>query len=124
MNIFKDVVLGFNGDEFTVKHDEVMKLICELEDIISLNELVSGGTPKLGKLATAYTVALNYAGSTAKVNDVYASLFASEGAKAASQAITGLLVLMLPPETYNNESATGEKKAVKKPRKKVTKKQA
>jgi len=118
MAIFEDVTLGYGGDEFTVKHDEVMKLIAKIEDVISLTELTRDGGPRLTRLSEAYAVALNYAGCKVTIEDVYASLFGGDGSASAQAAVTGLLMLMLPPATYNpktNGGATsGKKQAGKK----------
>lgn len=118
MAIFEDVTLGYGGKEYTVKHDEVMKLIGKIEDVISLAELTRDGGPRLSRLSEAYAVALNYAGCSVTIDEVYASLFGDTGSSSAQGAVTGLLMLMLPPATYNpsNNGAktTGKKRAGKK----------
>jgi hypothetical protein len=117
MAIFDDVTLGYGGEEYTVKHDEVMRLIGKVEDVISLAELTRDGGPRLTRLSEAYAVALNYAGCKVTIEDVYASLFGGDGGATAQGAVTGLLMLMLPPATYNpatnGGSASGKKRAGK-----------
>ena len=101
MAIFQDVTLGFKGAEYIVKHNKVMKLIAIVEDVVTLKDLTSGKGPKLNKLAEAYSVALNYAGAKTEVDDVYASLFGDGGGEMVSGSITALIMLMLPPDSYN-----------------------
>jgi hypothetical protein len=105
MNIFEDIVLTFGGEEFTIKSNRVMKLISMVEDVISLQELTT--RPKLAKLAEAYAVSLNYAGAKVSIDEVYASLFGTEGADNVQNSITSLIMMMLPPSTYqpNNEKS-------------------
>jgi len=118
MAIFEDVTLGYGGEEYTVKHTEVMRLIGKIEDVISLAELTRDGGPRLSRLSEAYAVALNYAGCKVTIDEVYASLFGGNGMAMAQGATTGLLMVMMPPSTYNPKNnggqATGKKRAGKK----------
>ena len=109
MAIFQDVTLGFNGSEYTVPHNKVMKLIAIVEDIVSLQDLTTGKGPKLNKLAEAYSVALNYAGAKTEVEEVYASLFGDGNGETVSGSITALIMLMLPPDSYNAPAETSGK---------------
>ena len=102
MAIFEDVTLSFKGEEFTIKGNQVMKLISQVEDVISLGELTTA--PKLSKLAEAYAVAINYAGGKASIDEVYASLFGSGGSDNVQNSITSLIMMMLPPETYQPDT--------------------
>ena len=76
-----------------------MKLISKVEDVISLGDLTT--KPKLSKLAEAYAVAINYAGGKVGVDEVYASLFGEGGNDNVQNSITSLIMMMLPPDTYN-----------------------
>lgn len=99
MSVFKEITLGFKGEEFTVQPSKVMRLIAMVEDVISLQELMNG--PKLSKLAEAYTVALNYAGASAQTEEVYESLFGEGGANNVRSSITSLITMMMPPSSYS-----------------------
>jgi hypothetical protein len=101
MSIFQDVTLGFKGEEYTIPSNKVMKLIAIIEDIVSLQDLTNGKGPKLNKLAEAFSVALNYAGAKVEVEEVYASLFVNSGGELVSGYITSLIMMMLPPDSYN-----------------------
>lgn len=109
MAIFDDITLSFKGEDYTVKHNRVMMLIAKVEDVITLSDLVNNNI-KLSKLAEAYKVALEYAGAKVEVEDVYASLFGDGGAQNVQNSIQSLIMMMLPPDTYNPpEAATQEK---------------
>lgn len=113
MSIFKNVVLCFKGDEFTVKSTEIMRLIGRLEDVISIADLTQQGGPKPSRLAEAYAIALISAGSEATIEEVYESLFDGEY-EAAAESVSGLMLLMMPPKTYNPTANGGKKKAAAK----------
>lgn len=100
MAIFQDVNLVFKGDEYTIPSNKIMKLIAIVEDIVTLQDLTTGKV-KLSKLSEAYAAAINYAGGKVEVEDVYASLFGDGGAESVSGSITSLIMLMLPPDSYN-----------------------
>jgi hypothetical protein len=107
MAIFEDISLTFGGDEFTIKGNRVMKLIAQIEDVISLQELTT--QPKLSKLAEAYALAINYAGGKVMIDEVYASLFGDGGSDNVQNSITTLIMMMLPPATYQpNEEKSGK----------------
>jgi hypothetical protein len=105
VSIFKNIIFVWQDKEYTVKANEVMQLIAKIEDIISLQELTN--SPKLSRISEAYTVALSHAGCEATIEEVYCSLFQSEGANVQT-SITSLVMLMLPPDTYNPENNGGK----------------
>lgn len=110
MAIFEDISLTFGGDEFTIKGNQVMKLIAQIEDVISLQELTS--QPKLSKLAEAYALAINYAGGKVMIDDVYASLFGDGGSENIQSSITNLIMMMIPPSNYQpDEEKSGKQEA-------------
>jgi hypothetical protein len=107
MAIFEDISLTFGGDEFTIKGNQVMKLIAQIEDVISLQELTS--QPKLSKLAEAYALAINYAGGKVMIDEVYASLFGDGGSENVQNSITNLIMMMIPPSNYQpDEEKSGK----------------
>ena len=113
MSVFEDITLGFAGEEYTVKSNQVMKLIAMVEEVITLRELSQDGGPRLTRLAEAYKVALNYAGADVTVEQVYESLFGNGGANNVAQVIQSLIMMMLPPSTYNppeTKKTTAKKK--------------
>lgn len=116
MSIFQDVVLQWQGEEYIVKSNKVMMLIAKIEDVITLQELTQESGPRLARVSEAYAVALNYVDCHVSIEEVYSYLF-GEGGGNVKATITGLIMLMLPPDTYNPEAnGGGNQKATKKPR--------
>ena len=112
MSIFDDVVFGFKGKEYKVKSNKIMRLIAMIEDIVTMQELTSGKV-KFSKLAEAYAACLNYAGADTDVEEVYESLFGTGGAEVVQGSITSLIMLMLPPSSYNPPAPDTKKKPTK-----------
>ena len=100
MAIFQDVTLAWKGEEYTVKSNQVMRLIAKIEDEITLQDLSRPQVP-MAKIAMAYAVALQYAGCRGVIaDDVYAALFDGETAQVAVTAVEALMMIMVPPSTY------------------------
>ena len=101
MSRFQDVTLSYNGKDYTVKADQVMKLILILEDIVSLQRLADPNNPPMGKISEAYAAALAYAGcKSVSTEDIYFSLFSEGSAAEAQNAVNGILSMMVPPQDY------------------------
>jgi hypothetical protein len=119
MSVFQDVTLTWKGSDYTVPANQVMRLIAKVEDIITLQDLSKEGGPKLSRLSEAYMMALSVAGCKVQHDEVYAAMFGDGGADAISASVNGLLMMMLPPESYQPD--TGKPKA---PVKRKSKKKA
>ena len=98
MSVFQDVELTWKGAQHTVPANRVMGLICEIEEHITLAELLSEKGAPMGRLAKAYAAALKYAGAPATPELVYESLF-KDSHQNIPEAVNGLLSMMLPPST-------------------------
>lgn len=107
------VFLSWKGQEYEVSADRVMMLIAQIEDVITLPQLLNPNGRPLAKISMAYGVALRYAGAKVRDDEIYASMFTEGSAESASAAVNGLLSMMLPPASVAEKSP--EKKA--KPRK-------
>lgn len=112
MSLFKTVTLSWKGEDFEVAADKVMLLIAQVEDIITLPELLNPKGRPLAKISMAYGVALRYAGAKVRDDEVYAAMFAEGSSDAASNAVNGLLLMMVPPAA--TEPATTKKAAPRK----------
>lgn len=98
MAIFEDVTLGWKGDEYVVESTNLLKLIAKVEREITIEQLCNDtGIPRAA-LAMAYTVALTHAGAKVSHDEVYLALFKDGETMVA--AVSGLLSMMMPPETY------------------------
>lgn len=115
--MFKDIELNWKGTAYPVKHDRVMRLIAAIEDHIRIQDLANPDGPPLSKLAMGYSAALRYAGLSITSDEVYAEFFSSDAAGATSNAVTSLLVAMLPPKDYAPEIEEQDKKKAKKTKK-------
>ena len=111
MSIFQDVVLSYDGSEYRVKSNDVMRLIAKIEDVITIGELTNGNV-KFAKLAMAYGEALRFAGANVDDDAVYKAIYTAKGVVSAQDAVSGLLALMIPVDI---------KPAKKKPTKKKKK---
>jgi hypothetical protein len=106
MSIFEDVTLIWKGNEYTVESTNVMKLIAKVEREITIEQLLQDtGVPRAA-LAMAYTVALQHAGAKATHDEVYLALFKDGETMVA--AVSGLLSMMMPPETYKPQGSKEE----------------
>jgi hypothetical protein len=113
--MFDPIVIDYNGETKTIKPNEIMPLIAQVERIISLPRLmesVQEGEPPMAAMAMAYGKILRYAGFRVTDGDVYADMFSGEGAmSAATDATQAVLALMVPPNVLRGEP---KKKAEKK----------
>lgn len=117
MAIFEDVTIGWKGEEFVVKSTDLLRLIAKIEDEISLQELTKEGGPSISRLSFGYAAALNHAGAKVSADEVYQSMFGGpEQAENVIAAVSGLIAMMMPPETY--KPATTKKKSASKTTKK------
>jgi hypothetical protein len=122
MTIFQDVTLGWDGQEHTVPADQVMKLIAVIENEISINELLQPKGPPLSKFAAAYAAALQYAGhrytGTAHplAEDIYQAIFKDTSRRGTlSDAVAGLVMMMVPPDAARGVNSDTKKKATPQP---------
>ena len=110
--MFKNITLTYNDEEYVVKAESIMRLIAVIEDCISLQELTRDNGAPLGKLSRAYAAALRFAGCRVTDEQVYAGLFGTSGGSNAGEAVTGLLMLMIPPSSYQpDQKKSPQKKA-------------
>lgn len=101
MAIFDDIELEWNGVSYQIKGDDsVMRLLAAIEDHLTFFELERGraeGRPPIAKISNAYATALRFAGCSVTPADVYNGMWQSDQtASAVTEAIGGLLVMMIP----------------------------
>lgn len=109
MGIFQEVGLTWDGQEYVVPSEKVMGLVATIEDIVTLEELVSNGV-KRAKLASAFCAALRYAGCRVDEEEVYASLFGDTGVTTRA-TIDAILSIMIPPESVQKLMPPAKKPA-------------
>jgi hypothetical protein len=100
MSIFQELVLTWKGVDYRVAPDNMLRLIAQVEDVITLNELYNysqKGAAPLSKLSLAYGLMLRYAGAKVQDEEVYRAIATGKD-KAATTATQSILMMMLPPE--------------------------
>lgn len=101
MGVFKDVVLNWDGEDYTIKSTECLRVIAKVEAHISLQDLASGN-PSMSALCYGYEEALRAAGcKSVSADSIYEMMFATEdGGNIVGTAVTELLKLFVPPAAY------------------------
>ena len=103
--------MTWKGTEYTVPASGIMRLIAKVEGEISLQQLTQAGGPPLAALSMGYAVALQHAGARGVIaEDVYAALFKTGSAEMVGQAVTSLLMMMMPPESYQPQAKATKKR--------------
>lgn len=117
MSIFKPVVLKWKNQEYRVEANQILKLIAEIEEFVTLDELTSGKA-HFTKIAYGYHAALEFVGAKVSADEVYQSLFPGGGEEGSTHAVSGLLALMIPPkdvaDTITPKAITHPKSTAKK----------
>lgn len=113
MSGFDKIELKWKGETYTVESNRVLRLIARVEEVVTVDELVKYAqrqTAPLAKLSMAYGAALRYAGVTVTDEEIFESIFSGNSSAAVTQAVTGLLSMMIP-----KSSRPAEVNAVGKP---------
>lgn len=119
MNIFQEVGLTWDGEEYVVKAENVMGLIETIESVITLEELSSQRGIQRAKVSKAFAMALRYAGCKGVTQQhVYTAFFNSEKSIEIQNVITTLLMMMIPPEHLQEKTPPAKTVAPRKSSKK------
>lgn len=124
MAVFEEIGLTWKGHEYIVAPDQVMGLIAEIEEHVTIEEMVGGKGIKRAKISAAYAAALRYAsrmsGTPLRIDEteVYQALFGADFASSTTKIITALLTLMIPPEHLQVKPEAAKKKASSAPARK------
>lgn len=121
MALFEDVKLTWNGREYTLPSQRVMRTISQIENHITLVELTEAnerGSLPIAKLTAAFGILLRNAGAKVTDEDIYGAMFSSNENMAimVQQSIEQLLTLMIPPKVLakkleDREEAEGKEAA-------------
>jgi len=116
MRKFADQRIEWKGKTYTIPANRIMPLLARVESIITFTEMLEFHQRKTipqAKVATAYAEILRYCGIEVDEGDVYLAMFPSEEdpngnyMKAGSDAVQGLMKLMLPPDNITKAVASG-----------------
>ncbi|RMG71933.1 MAG: hypothetical protein D6711_14240 [Chloroflexi bacterium] len=108
--MFDDIKITHNDKGYTIQSDNVLKLVAQVERIISVVELaklVSEGTPPLASIAMAYGIILRYAGATITDEEIYREFFSDSDAAATAQNCILTLLQLMVPDLENPPDQTG-----------------
>jgi hypothetical protein len=100
MPVFQPVTFHFDGTDYKVEPNGVLKVISIIEEHVSLEDLCRGSRGyKRAAIANAYCAALNHLGCvTATPEKVYDSLFSDTTFERLGATINALVLLMVPPD--------------------------
>lgn len=103
MAVFEEVTLTWEGKEYKIPPERVLRCIAVVEDALPLWKLAQTavGEVRLAQIAEAYGAMLRFAGADVSNEVVYARLFDGDGGEIAKKARTycfTLQALMIPPE--------------------------
>lgn len=123
MSIFEDIILEWEGEEFTIPANRVMRLVQVVEDVVTLPELQDCiNRMKAGRVASAYGAMLRFAGVRVTDEEVYSKIFQSheDMTKILSDAGALLYQIICPPQAFSAKKKASKKKAKKKASRKAS----
>lgn len=108
--MFEPVTLTWDGKDYEVAPDRVMKVIAAIEEHVTLAELASPRTLRMTAVAAGYHAALRQAGvRNVATEDVYRALFRRRrGQVGIQEAVAGLLSIMVPPTAAGEDEEDDE----------------
>lgn len=96
MSIFEPVKLRWQGAEYDIPANKVLRALAVVESVITLQELPQDNTRvPLAKISMAYGALLRFAGARVTDDEVYLSMWGENGADPIT-AVNGIIALMLP----------------------------
>ena len=99
MSGFDKIELRWKGQTYVVEPNRVLRLIARVEEVVTVDELVKYAqrqTAPMAKLSMAYGAALRYAGVVVTDEEIFESIFSGNNSAEVTQAVTGLLSMMIP----------------------------
>lgn len=113
----QDKTFEYNGQGYTIPARELMRLICGIEDIITLIEIQEAairGTVKIGRIARAYAYVLSWVGVNKTELEVYYEFLTpregdkpGENLERTGKVLTDIIGLMSPPKAFAEKLSTG-----------------
>jgi len=118
MSRFSDLTITWRGKDYTVKAKDMLGLIAQVEEIITLPEIDRAARRfQKGKLSMAYGAMLRYAGCHVDDDEVHDEMFRMEDGeqRTMTEAIEFLYRVVTPPSWMEEKkSEPVKKKATKK----------
>lgn len=112
MAVFEDITVEWRGRDYVIPGDQVLGAIARVEDVITFREIhdytQARQTLPMAKIAMAFGAILRYAGASVNDDEVYEALFdGSNAGQVATNSVTTLMTMMLPPKSRQNGAASG-----------------
>lgn len=108
MAVFEKITLAWEGKEYVIPPDQVMRCIAQVEDVLTLGEVFECAARQqvpVAKISAAFGLILRYAGARVSDDEIYARMFnVGEQQKRALEAVNTLLLLMVPPSSYKGKA--------------------
>lgn len=108
MAVFQDVTFEWKDEQYIVKGNQVFRLIAELEEVITIAEIVNG-CQSMTKISAAYAVCLNFAGAKVSSEEVYEALFGSDSISPI-EYLQSLIDIVIPPKKLQVEQKEDDSK--------------
>ncbi len=100
--VFKDVHIEWEGEEYIIAKDQVLPAICIIEEFFTIQDLISdmtSGKIKVGKLSCCVCAVLNFAGADLSEGEVFQGLYkGKETREQVTAVIRTLILMMIPPD--------------------------
>lgn len=106
--MFDPVKISWKGTTHVIPPDQVLRSIATVEEVITLDELLSFHSRRsapLAKLAMAFAALLRSINVECSDDEVYTSMFSVEQQSSSQGAIVVLLSLMIPKDIPTTGSA-------------------
>ncbi len=101
-DVFKDVHIEWEGQEYIIAKDQVIPAICIIEEFFTMQDLINDmttGKIKVAKLSCCVCAVLNFAGASLSEDEVFRGLYKGKETREQITAVIRTLVLMMiPPE--------------------------
>jgi hypothetical protein len=111
MAAFDDVALEWQGAQYTIPHNRVLRTIAAVEEVITLGGLArSARDVPPAKISIAFGIILRAAGANVTDDEVYDGMFVEGGSfevQRVAEAVMALLAMMLPNSAKAKAAADG-----------------
>jgi len=113
--IFEEVTLTWDGRDYKIPPERVLKCIAAVEEVLPLWRVSQATVAdlRLADLSEAFSAVLRFAGADVSADEFYSRLFDGDGPELAKKARTycyTLQALMIPPKHLRGNQGEGAAK--------------
>lgn len=106
----KKIVIKWKDEEYVVKSKKIMRLLFGIEQHVTLCQLANPISLSNVAVARAYSFALHFSGADVSEEEVYEALFDKEHGQSMKDVLDTLMMMLVPPESYQKKEIDEEKK--------------